>query len=296
MAIIRKLPTAFIGDGVNAQKLSRIDKIESSGSLMLLDINHPHKQVKPGPIGHNDLIPNLLRDTLADLSGSTNGLDSYVQRIISSPARIATERTAKGGLHSIVQRTAGTVVNDVFQIKFPQAVLNYMNSNKGHSYYISLWQRTTRESSYAGTGLDPTYQLLSSGGTSLVTSGFSTKGILLMSGTGLGWNTSNPNSLNSHHFAIGVNQINASGVNDSNSSVWCTGAFGAWNNSTAAGSQDKLPSQVFYRAYVEDLTISGRTYTDVFGIDSELHNKEVINMGGRFYDDTFTDPSIVFPV
>lgn len=47
------------------------------------------------------------------------------------------------------------------------------------------------------------------------------------------------------------------------------------------------------RAYVEDLTVSGRTYAEVDAIDHALYTKEVLTPGSRYYGDTFTDPATI---
>ncbi|MCB4842518.1 hypothetical protein LHV18_18025, partial [Providencia rettgeri] len=52
-----------------------------------------------------------------------------------------------------------------------------------------------------------------------------------------------------------------------------------------------LPAWIFYRAYIEDLTVSGRTWDEVNAIDKAMYEKEVISVGGRYFGDTFTAPA-----
>jgi hypothetical protein len=55
------------------------------------------------------------------------------------------------------------------------------------------------------------------------------------------------------------------------------------------------PSVVDYRAYVEDLDLSGRTYAQVDNIDFGLYNK-AFAVGGRLYGDTTpSNPNVVYP-
>lgn len=47
---------------------------------------------------------------------------------------------------------------------------------------------------------------------------------------------------------------------------------------------------MIYRVYIEDLTVSGRTYAQVDSIDFALW-QAAFAAGGKFYGDTYTDPS-----
>jgi len=49
-------------------------------------------------------------------------------------------------------------------------------------------------------------------------------------------------------------------------------------------------SMIFYRFYCEDLSLSGRTREAVAALDDELF-AEAFAVGGKFYGDTYTDPS-----
>jgi len=52
-------------------------------------------------------------------------------------------------------------------------------------------------------------------------------------------------------------------------------------------------SGVIYRAYMEDLQVSGRSYAAVDAIDFEQFTKHVLTAGGRYYGDTYTDPATI---
>lgn len=58
----------------------------------------------------------------------------------------------------------------------------------------------------------------------------------------------------------------------------------------ASGYKNNAPSFVFYRTYLEDLTLSGRTYAQVSAADLALYNA-AFGAGGRYAGDTFTDPA-----
>jgi hypothetical protein len=63
------------------------------------------------------------------------------------------------------------------------------------------------------------------------------------------------------------------------------GALNAY--STAMGGSTAAPSFILYRFYLEDLTVSGRSYAEVDAIDYALWQTD-FGAGGRFAGDTFT--------
>lgn len=60
------------------------------------------------------------------------------------------------------------------------------------------------------------------------------------------------------------------------------------------GNKDKAPSFIFYRLYLEDLTVSGRSYATVDGLANTNFANLFNTAGGRYYGtDTFTDPATI---
>ena len=62
---------------------------------------------------------------------------------------------------------------------------------------------------------------------------------------------------------------------------------------SGSGSKDKAASWKLYRFYLEDLTVSGRTYAEVDAMDNALYTQEVLTPGGRYYGDTQTSVSTI---
>jgi hypothetical protein len=61
-----------------------------------------------------------------------------------------------------------------------------------------------------------------------------------------------------------------------------------------AGKAGPHGVHVFWRGYVEDLTVSGRTYAEADAIDIAEFTKQVLTSGGRYYGDTIvTAPSTI---
>lgn len=57
---------------------------------------------------------------------------------------------------------------------------------------------------------------------------------------------------------------------------------------------NQAPSWILYRAYLEDLTESGRTYAEVDAIDTAEYVK-AFNPDGRYHDDLWTPPATLAP-
>lgn len=62
----------------------------------------------------------------------------------------------------------------------------------------------------------------------------------------------------------------------------------------ASQALNSSPSYVLYRVYIEDLSLSGRTYEQVKSIDDAEHAK-AFGIGGRFHGDTWSNPATLLP-
>lgn len=74
-----------------------------------------------------------------------------------------------------------------------------------------------------------------------------------------------------------------------------TADFGVFSppGSNATTNKDKCASHIIYRFYMEDLTVSGRSYEAVDALSWAEYQKHVLTPGGRYYGDTFTDPATI---
>jgi hypothetical protein len=262
-----------------APRLVTIDPIESAGSLYLVEPMHPVEQWAAGVPATGSTVPNLFQSTLgiADptiliTGGANDGTKGKV------------ERSTKGGLHGIVSQAATLVAGDGVQITMPASLETYIEANLGHSYYISIWDRLTRAN---GSGGDAIFTC-SFTGTS-TNQGIAFAMVSLWSsppvGSTLGFdildNVVGPRYANvarSAAAAMTTTPISAG-------PVWGapTGAVGS---TSLTNRNTRWPSFVFYRVYLEDLTVSGRTYAQVHAIDNALYNEQVLTPGGRYYGDT----------
>lgn len=271
----------------SAPRLATVDPIESAGSLLLIEPMHPTAQWAAGVPADSATIPNLLKDTLAtgDATFLTNG------GLTGSKGTL--ERTTKGGLHGIVSQAVALESGDGARILFGTALRAYVFNNLGHSYYLSFWDRLTRaEANVDAFVLD--YSTSSSTANGIAHSnpkfGWSGIGTSLLLGSRDNVNTVGPRFANA---AVDSAQMGSSTSMDGAGLPTFGAPVSTYNRSVLATRNNDWTSFVFYRVYIEDLTVSGRTYAEVDAIDHALYTKEVLTPGGRYYGDTFTDPATI---
>lgn len=296
-----QLAETFTGSGL---PVLYPDSIMSSGSLALMDVGHS----QGGFSGYlnNTQIPNIAASVAAGLTSSTtSGVALNLNYGLgNNPAGFAAERTGKGGLH-VATSQAGTMVTtgsagyyNFVSIDLPTAIINYIFANPSHSYYISLWHRITRaalsgatspaaiigQPSPASRGLIDLPQFgtgPATATTSYAISGGAYNGVAnLLEQLAATWGGTAPSgsgaSLEKSLFGWGPYLAKI------------TGAFGQSNGLNASRSA------ILYRAYIEDLTVSGRSYATVAAIDAALW-ATAFGSGGKFNGDTFTAAATLMP-
>ena len=276
-------------------KIITRDKIESDGSLMLFDGNHQFGQFSGLP-GVNASVPNALSSLTAKLLSVSEDLTHLKGYSASadSAGLFKKERTAKGGIHGIVTQAGGQTSVQAYFLRAPDAVQAYMRDNNTHTFYVSLWQRVTRKALDGPVPQAPFY--FANGVSSTANFRFHMEGSLPYprAGTLTSRGVKAVPVANDINIADGTNRFTSLGVqgNTGNGPIsadpvtFGVGTIGAWNG----GNYNKAASRIIYRAYIEDLTVSGRTYAEVEAIDYALY-QEAFAPGGKFYGDTYTAPS-----
>lgn len=258
----------------------RSDALLSAGSLYLFDLGHSLGGVSGVPAAGAS-IPNIAYAEAAAVLGA--GTESSLAGVFSSNAVAADalfERTPKKGLHAIYSQVNNTVSGHGSQIGVATAIRDYIIANKTHLFYFSVWAHRTR----AALATGHRYMEIGSGGNFL---GY-------MSGAG---NTGKASGL--YNVVGGANAVAnryssmraSAGSSDTVAAAAGSIIFG--NGGSGSALTNQCPSDIFYRGYCEDLTVSGRTYADVDALDKALWDA-AFAAGGRFAGDTFTAPS-TFP-
>lgn len=297
------VPTTFTNPSLPELRLDPV--IPNAGALLLVDLSHPENPVTVSPT--NGLtIPNLALAQAQAMypSGTASTLGAFVNigATFLGPLGLV-ERSAKGGFHFAVGATTADPVTRYARIEGGSALAAYLNANKSHGYYHSVWARVTRAPSpSAGGGIPhgrigasfqlPYFYLRPTGnavgppvypGDARLGTNWMSYGAVGMATTGAG--ATSKTDTGPVFWSGAVSDFTA--VADI-----VAGASVIWNPTGAALAGGTLGlSSVHYRTYVEDLTVSGRSYATVQSLDFAEFTKQVLTVGGRYYGDTFTDPA-----
>lgn len=224
-------------------------------------------------------------------AGTEATLKGVTSKTFSSAASGITEITTKKGIHVINSQTV-SAQDQGFMISLADLIKNYIVANSTHKYFMSVWGLTTRVT------LDSTNQYSQAGISSI-----SPNSTQLMTFLGA---LHAPGSASPFTLGTRVSQsYSVLGKYIKNQAVtgFSGGTAPTVGNLLAylqIGSKDpyksfdvnKAASGIIYKWYIEDLTVSGRSYADVDAIDNALYTT-AFAAGGRYYGDTYTDPATI---
>lgn len=274
-----------------APKLKQFDEIETFGSLFLLDVG----SVVDLPNGGQSS-PNVLRTLTSQLTSQTTNLDFTVKTKIANNANWRLERTGKKGIHGIIKQNTGNTQEISFVFSAPLAVRNWVLANPNRSYYVSIWTTVTKTAISNPAVQSPmhfctnvgggTNGLFNSGGGRFNDAGGNRLDNLLVPNID---DTVGPAPLTRFNAARYSGIVNNGQTLDTSNQIEIgVGAFGPWGYF----NHEKGASRILYRAYMEDLTASGRSFAEVSALDKALYD-EAFGVGGRFANDTYTDPNTI---
>ena len=270
---------AYIGD----------DAILTRGSLILHDLTHSQNPLTSGVPANGAAIPNIAYAECAGTIGS--GTQSSLVSTFTNNAQAADaifERTARGGLHGLYSQVNNTNTNRGAYISAASAIVSYLYANVAHDYYFGIWTNRTRTAISAASPrmvniasqinaghflveFDTSGNNAATGKVSALSNGDNNIGLSRRSVESNNWQTNPPT-------ALGDTLVYLMGWGN-----YGPGAT-AWENSAA--------SDIFYRCYLEDLTVSGRTALAVDTLEASLFTQRVLTAGGAYYGDSgWTNPS-----
>lgn len=291
-------------DNPSAPPLPDIDLIlPKQGALMFLDPSHPVQQWGTMNLNSTDSVdasavrlPNLAYAQAKALipTGTEATLNAkYFKEagLLNDGVASKLERTGKGALHVIFSQASGnTAFARYARIGAMSAINAYLLANKAHSFYAAFWGRITRGAKQYSTGAP----MHSYGNSNNTLFGFYTRPT---SAAEIAYPTTNPprTSFSQEGAYSTVGKTNTPLFQDiavSNANAAATALLMPWNFSADAGANGLMQgSMIFYGFYMEDLTVSGRTYAQVNALVKAKYDKDVKTAGGRYYGDTFTDPA-----
>ena len=254
----------------------RNDALLSKGSLFLFDPSHSMGGFEG--TASQTVVPNVAwKEASALIPGET--ADSLSGKVFHNLAagEILVERTPKKGVH-IINSLLNQTADRNWHIQPSSKLAAYMVANGAtHKFYVSLWLgRTRRGVGPAGS----TFHLFNNPRNMFIAPGDGLNGI-----GRLNYRATDDNGGAVPHQRFTNTDIN--GVTGA-PRTFQLGA-GMLSSYTGATYRNKQNSVILYRAYIEDLTVSGRTYAEVDALDYALY-QAAFAAGGRYFGDTYTDP------
>ena len=298
MSLILKTNVVF--DNPNAPYLKLFDDIEDrKGSVYLWDASlAPVSSTNVGTV-----FPNIL-EGYGDAGPNTNM--TMEKGSNQNGTFVRSELTAKGAVHFIASQNipAEVTVNQKYLALISstnlQAKLFNMMMGGAPRFYFSVWLTATRRVEKT-PHLGPLVYYGNSNTTNLgfyIASTHNNVGKI-----GSGKNMSKLNKSFSSQDVVGVpnfynaeiNTVGGAGVLNTTPLYIGTGGVSPFSGSVSSNQAwNGCPSFAVYRIYIEDLSKSGRTYEEVRDIDIAEHTK-AFGVGGRFYNDTWSNPASVLP-
>jgi hypothetical protein len=272
------------------------DPMLSNGSLMLYDMSVLGLAAVPGQLQKlknqawakaQALIPGSIEEELKPIFYSS----------FDAPSGLA-EISNKKGLHIIASQVGGNAAKGAV-ISEPDKIRKYLYENPTHKIYQSIWQRFTRVSTYNDASncyigeTNSAYHSILKFNTRAPSAGENLIGFFD--------STTNPRTATNVFRAIATNAFtgvpSASAPNGNQRSGVYWGSFSAGASAIPSDVFRSLvlnaaPSFILYRRYIEDLTVSGRTFAEVQAQDKALFDA-AFTVGGAFYGDTFTAASVL---
>lgn len=246
----------------------RDDKALTPGSLMMFDPTHTLSGLSGVPADGQSLY-NLAWMEASQLigSGDSESLRSVFRNSLGVHGKF--ERTEKGGLYGIVSQVTKTSQNAKIQLS--SEIGGYLTANPTRQYATFFWGRLTRLRK-----VDDLREVL------ICVSPNPLQNNLIN-----GWfNNVMGNQRLSFNRPSGWTGTPAGG-----SFISCVPAWGGADAYTHV-NQLNSSSFIIYRVHIVDILASGKTFSQLDAEDAALH-AQMFGVGGKFYDDTFADPSIL---
>lgn len=240
------------------------------GSLYLVDSSFKSWRFPGWEAGIPTTVPNLVDGSIVTIQNNVVGG--------------VVERTSKGALHVAPPRNANQTM---FLAMQSQAVYDYVVANKGHAFYMASSARVTRNATIVNPA-GATGRWLGWIGTSGTERGSihaANSDMTVMSPYQEAGTPTNRQA-GTNLVTTGVQLID--GEVTWTSDIGTSLAVSMFHGLNAAGAGS---SHIQYFDYVEDLTVSGRTYAQAHAAVQAYHTA-IHGVGGAFNGDTWTTPTV----
>lgn len=279
--------------------LRKDDPILSEGSLLLVQPQHdvlPWVNRVPDQ-GYE--VPNLASVMARNLIPEGKLEPSFNYQGTLGNAGLY-ERTSKGGFHTIITQSSDIGAGNGLSIGLSDDVMQYLIDHEGHDFYYSLWGNITRPSLTTDPGGSKTLMnIAKTSGSGWAAHQSHTISQLRPAGADrIGQYSTGRDALGPFLSVVAgkpdadfAGSTLADFPDENHRAIAQFGTVSLQNNFAAIRSA--LQSWVFYRMYIEDLTVSGRRFEEVRAIDEALYQQEVLTEGGKYFEDSFTNPSTI---
>lgn len=267
------------------------DRILTPGSVVLLDPIHSYSPMAAGLVDAQ-AVPNVAWNECAALlgAGSQASLAATFKLGVGNTAgAIKTERSAKGGINVVVSQTAQTVQTQGAYLALPAAILAYIAANPNALWYASRWVNRSRAALAAGPSEGALYTYGVSAAANCLFNVLPASGI----GGNLSASRLDPslNGAGSDYFSLAT----LDWLGQDPGTLAPTSFPVAWGQTIGSYQSptyyNKSSSFCLERFYLENLSVSGRTWAQVDAIDHAFWLEDHTT-GGRWYGDTYpTTPS-----
>ena len=271
--------------------LPRVNPVDGAlprqGALLLVDPTHPYAPWGEVPFTNNTKLVNVASESMGELNAAESRPNIVTGAGWANNGVVGlVNRTTKGGLHVMRPHVSPGVSGTRFDVITGPAFASYANSNLEHSYFLAFWGRITRR------WLPTTANVATHCGDD---SGLTKPSLFTRYGPG---RTTNPaTTLGSYSEGANFTEDPETFIYQDVAVAALTGTQSYWNvlNSGYTSAARQGSSHILYGMYLEDLTVSGRTYGQAHAAIYGKAVQDVLTPGGRYYGDTWTDPATAIP-
>jgi hypothetical protein len=238
-----------------------------------------------------DFFGEDMGETAADVigAGTENSLAGVFENtLVGEPTMGVVERSSKFGLAVIASQVGNDTSNRHAGVAIPSDIMSYiLAQTPGHAFYVSIWGRHTRAATASISPIGYMGSSVNANNHAFVfykqPSGSPSSGSAFVGGR------SDPNSAATGNFFRNVAFDEYTGTEASLGST--SGGFWFGQRGIFSSLQrNGAASGIIYRIFIEDLTVSGRSYATLDAADKAAFDLAFAS-GGRFYNDTFTNPA-----
>jgi hypothetical protein len=259
------------------------------GSLVLFDPTDP---TNPW-VGLATAVPNLAA-SFADVTIGGSSALTWSNNL-SQPGGLV-ERSNKGGLHFMVSTTV-SVSNNLAYVQRSTALATYLLANPTHDMYLGVSYKNTRMAPPPGVLAIYYPYKVTVNSTVGVNNGYVAIGNQTSTGVAqfLPYSSETTRIAVNSDVAPGGETHAAVGTTDAQPNFTGSVHQGLILGGAPSAVVNQVQSHLCWRFYLEDLTVSGRNYSQVYAVDHAIHTKEVLTAGGRYYGDTYSNPVTTVP-